>query len=62
MNLCVYGAASDLIDKSFIEAGEALGEEMAKRGHNLVFGGGGACGAGEEDEFLPVYSNEKDGF
>lgn len=31
-------------------------------GVSLVFGGGGACGAGEEDEFLPVYSNEKDGF
>lgn len=30
-------------------------------GVGLVFGGG-ACGAGEEDEFLPVYSNEKDGF
>ena len=42
MNLCIYGAASDLIDKSFIEAGEALGVEMAKRGHDLVFGGGGA--------------------
>ena len=31
-------------------------------GVGLVFGGGGACGAGEEDEFLPIYSNEKDGF
>ncbi len=41
MNLCVYGAASDLIDKRFIEAGEKLGVEIAKRGHNLVFGGGG---------------------
>ncbi len=41
MNLCVYGAASDLIDKSFIKAGEALGVEMAKRGINLIFGGGG---------------------
>lgn len=30
-------------------------------GVGLMFGGG-ACGAGEEDEFLPVYSNEKDGF
>lgn len=30
-------------------------------GVGLVFGGG-VCGAGEEDEFLPVYSNEKDGF
>lgn len=28
----------------------------------LVFGGGGACEADEEDEFLPIYSNEKDGF
>ena len=40
MNICVYGASSDAIDKRFIEAGEALGEEMAKRGHTLVFGGG----------------------
>ena len=31
-------------------------------GVGLVFNGGGACGAGEEDEFLPVYSNEKDRF
>ncbi len=42
MNLCIYGAASDFIDKSFIEAGERLGVEMAKRGHNLIFGGGGS--------------------
>ncbi|MBQ3549980.1 MAG: TIGR00730 family Rossman fold protein [Clostridia bacterium] len=41
MNICVYGAASDSIDRTFIEAGERLGEEMAKRGHNLIFGGGG---------------------
>lgn len=41
MNICVYGAASDLIDKSFIEAGENFGVEMAKHGHNLIFGGGG---------------------
>ena len=41
MNLCIYGAASDLIDRSFIEAGEKLGVEMAKRGINLIFGGGG---------------------
>ena len=37
MNICVYGASSTTIDKSFIEAGELLGEEMAKR--NLVFPG-----------------------
>ena len=41
MNICVYGAASDLIDKVYIEDGEALGFKMAERGHDLVFGGGG---------------------
>lgn len=40
MNICVYGAASDIIDSSFIRSAECLGEEIAKRGHNLVFGGG----------------------
>lgn len=42
MNICVYGAASPTIDKVFIEEGERLGLLMSKRGHNLVFGGGGA--------------------
>lgn len=40
MRLCLYGASSNLIDKKYIEATEKLGEEMAKRGHTLVFGGG----------------------
>ncbi len=40
MRICVYGAASDEIDKSYILAGEALGRELSKRGHCLVFGGG----------------------
>ncbi len=40
MKICVYGAASEVIDKSFIVAGEELGREMARRGHSLVFGGG----------------------
>ncbi len=40
MKICVYGAASNEIDKSFILAGEALGREMSKRGHCLIFGGG----------------------
>ena len=43
MNICVYGASSDAIDKKYIIQGEHLGEEMVKRGHNLVYGGG-ACG------------------
>ncbi len=47
MNICVYGASSNLIDKSFIDAIEKLGYDMAKRGHTLVFGAGaeGVMGA-----------------
>lgn len=40
MNICVYGASSNEIDRSYIEAGELLGKRMAKRGCGLVFGGG----------------------
>ena len=40
MKICVYGAASSEIDKSFLEAGEELGRKMVERGHGLVFGGG----------------------
>jgi len=40
MKICVYGAASSLIDESFIKAGEELGRKMVERGHGLVFGGG----------------------
>ena len=40
MNICVYGAASNKIDDEYIKQGEALGVEMAKRGHSLVFGAG----------------------
>ncbi len=41
MRICVYGAASPTIDEKYIKATEALGERLAKRGHSLVFGGGG---------------------
>lgn len=40
MNLCVYGASSDLIDPAYLAEGERLGERMAQRGHGLVFGAG----------------------
>ncbi len=40
MKICVFGAASTLIDKSYISAVEELGEFLAKRGHSLVFGAG----------------------
>lgn len=42
MNICVYGASSKTLDKSYLEAGFELGRLMAKKGHRLVFGGG--CG------------------
>lgn len=47
MNICVYGAASRSIDKKYLDIVENLGEEIAKRGYGLVFGGGdsGAMGA-----------------
>ena len=40
MKIAVYGAASSLIDKSYVEAGEELGRKLVERGHMLVFGGG----------------------
>lgn len=43
MKICVYGSASDEIARVYLEAGERLGAEMARRGHTMVFGAG-ACG------------------
>ncbi len=40
MNITLYGAASNSIDRAYMEATEELGREMAKRGHTLVFGAG----------------------
>jgi len=40
MRICVYGAASPTIDPEYIRLTEIMGEELAKRGHSLVFGGG----------------------
>ena len=41
MRICLYGAASPTIDPAYIQATEAFGRELARRGHSLVFGGGG---------------------
>lgn len=41
MNICIYGASSNIIDKTYILETELLGKEMAIRGHSLVYGGGG---------------------
>ena len=40
MNITLYGAASDRIDRAYFEGVEALGRAMAKRGHTMVFGAG----------------------
>ena len=40
MKICLYGAGSRNIKSKYTEEAYKLGEEMAKRGHELVFGGG----------------------
>ncbi|MGI6072408.1 MAG: TIGR00730 family Rossman fold protein [Lachnospiraceae bacterium] len=40
MKICVYGAASQEIDKIYIETVENLCERLGSRGHNLIFGAG----------------------
>ena len=42
MNVCVYGASSTQIDTAYITATEELGVALAKAGHALVYGAGGA--------------------
>ena len=40
MKICVFGAASNLIDDKYIKRTEILCEELANHGHSLVFGAG----------------------
>ena len=40
MKICLYGAAREQIDPSFMEAAEAFGRSLALRGHTMVYGGG----------------------
>lgn len=47
-SICVYSSSSNTLDKKYYELADRLGEEMAKRGFDYVFGGGmvgtmGAC-------------------
>ncbi|MCR5207682.1 MAG: TIGR00730 family Rossman fold protein [Eubacterium sp.] len=46
MEICVFGSASKSIDKKYINAVEEMGEFLALRGHNLVFGSGSAGSMG----------------
>ena len=41
MNICLYGAANDNIDRKYIEATFSLCKKLGEHGHTLVFGGGG---------------------
>ena len=41
MRICVYGAASPTIDDEYKIKVKEMGKKMVKRGHSLVFGGGG---------------------
>ncbi len=55
MNICVFGASSSIIDKSYIDSVEILGREMAQRGHGLIYGAGasglmGAAARGVHEE------------
>ena len=42
MNICLYGASSNEIPAVYISETEKFGEEMANRGHRLIYGGGAA--------------------
>ena len=51
LTICMYGAASNRINSIYIYAAEALGKEIAKRHHKLIYGCGasglmGACANG----------------
>ena len=47
MEICVFGAASKIIDEKYLIAVEEMGEYLARKGNNLVFGAGstGSMGA-----------------
>ena len=41
MNITLYGSSSDLIADIYLKEAEALGEDLALRGHTLIYGAGG---------------------
>lgn len=70
MRICIYGAASDKVDKKYLDGAEMLGMSLAKNGHGLVFGGGatglmGAAARGAQREdgeiigIAPTFFNQK---
>lgn len=70
MTVCLFGAASKTIDKKYVEPVEKLGEYLARRGHDLVYGAGStgemgaACrgfqrGGGNVHGVVPSYFREE---
>lgn len=54
ITICMYGAASNNIDKVYIQETEKLGREIGSRHHKLIYGGGasglmGACSRGASE-------------
>lgn len=47
MNICVFGASSEKINKEFLDSAESLGKKIAQNGDTLIFGAGkyGVMGA-----------------
>ncbi|MFR3289374.1 MAG: hypothetical protein ACLTSG_03325 [Lachnospiraceae bacterium] len=40
MKICVFGASSRELAQGYYDAAYELGAQLARRGHELVFGGG----------------------
>ena len=40
MKITFYGASSRILDQKYIDTVEKMGEMLARRGHELIFGGG----------------------
>ena len=54
MNICIFGASSDRLEKEYYDAARRLGVLIGRGGHKLVYGGGrdglmGTCAEGVID-------------
>jgi uncharacterized protein (TIGR00730 family) len=47
LTVCVFAASSEAIPKRYVDVATVVGEELARRGHGLVFGGGSVSAMGE---------------
>lgn len=47
MNICVFGASSEKINKAYLDTAYALGKAISQKGHTLIYGAGkyGVMGA-----------------